>query len=179
MTTFYGWSTAPGAGDDLQAPTTSSTHQHGVILRQYQWNYAALAKNVSRYPIFVKSGNPISPAVVKVGPNTKIRLVSHTFDSDNALTPFNIRYILYYTLNGSGGSECNLFDVDLSKIPTTKILFSSSAMASCTVYLLNKDAKISDHVSRYGEVDAFTITVKQLSGPVIVNENCLNVIIYE
>ena len=55
---------------------------------------------------------------------TKIKLISHTFDNVRKLTPFTIRYVLYYLLKGLiSSSECNLFDVDLIKPSSYKHSF--------------------------------------------------------
>ena len=79
-------------------------------------------KNDLKRPRFIKVGSPITPAVVDVGSNTKVKIVSHTFDVDDKLTPFSIRYVLRYMLKGStSSSNCNLFDVDLSGVTSTKV----------------------------------------------------------
>ena len=47
---------------------------------------------------------------------------------------------------------CNLFDVELSSTPSyTKISMGSE---SCTVHLLGRETKISEHVSEYGNIAA-------------------------
>ena len=170
MSTFFG----------IEDPISDSKPPREHLLCQYQWNYQSLSKNVKRSPISLKLGNPVTPARCdNITETTTLKLVTHTFDNDDNLVPFKIRYILSYTTGSSSGpSECNLADIDLSMTPSSSLTIGTP-LTPCTSYLLDERIVLSDHVADFANLATFVVLVQQQDGGVFGNENCLDVMLMD